>query len=496
MLSTNYATGKKAGISAMSVYVPALRVNLEDWCGWTEQNWSKIQAIVGKSYRMPAPDEDAYTMAATAVLRLIRNNDIDPRRIGYLGLGTESGTDNSAGAVIVRGMVDNALDTLGLPRLSRNCEVHEVKHACLGGVYALKNALRYLSTDGGDRQAIVVSTDIAEYARGSSGEQTQGAGAVAMLCDLEAKLFELDLAGAGSSSDYRGPDFRKPHIRRILGKSGTSAVRPRDFPLFNGKYSTYAYIDETLCAFEDMARKRALSHADCLSQADSLFFHRPYHYMPVQAAAFLLLSAWLRDPANTQRIEELCAAAETTKDAALAELSSRPDLFARVLSGEANADPLAVNGKLAGLLRQSPEFKSLLETKMSFGNDFTAHFGNMYCAALPAWMAAGVQDAANRNIDLGGTNTLLMGYGSGDAAECIPARISEGFADHALRIRLSESLEGAQNLTKEQYHALHDSHDAPGLGPLPGDRFHIAYAGERDEAAFEDLGMDYYAYVR
>src|SRR6185369_16293175 len=141
------------------------------------------------------------------VLRLLRQNDVDPSRIGFLGLGTESSTDNAAGAVIVRGMVDRALERLGLPRLSRHLEVPEFKHACLGGVYALKNAIRYLRTDGAGRQAIVVCADIAEYERGSTGEQTQGAGAVALLLEESPLLFTVDLDHSGSASDYRGPDF-------------------------------------------------------------------------------------------------------------------------------------------------------------------------------------------------------------------------------------------------------------------------------------------------
>ena len=74
-----------------------------------------------------------------------------------------------------------------MPRLSRHCEVPEFKHACLGGVYALKarRALRGAATRG-DKLAIVVCADVAEYERGSSGEQTQGAGAVAMLVEREA----------------------------------------------------------------------------------------------------------------------------------------------------------------------------------------------------------------------------------------------------------------------------------------------------------------------
>ena len=143
----------KPGVSAMSAYVPPFRVGLEDWCAWTGNPWEKIEAGVGKSFRVPGSHENVYTMAANAVLRLIRNNDIDPQKVGFLGLGTESSTDNCAGAVIVRGMVDNALDELGLPRLSRHCEVPEFKHACLGGVYGMKGALRHLALDGAGGQA-------------------------------------------------------------------------------------------------------------------------------------------------------------------------------------------------------------------------------------------------------------------------------------------------------------------------------------------------------
>ena len=59
----------------------------------------------------------------------------------------------------------------------------EFKHACLGGIYALRGALRFLQSDGSDGVAIVVCTDKALYGRGTTGEPTQGAGAVAMLLE-------------------------------------------------------------------------------------------------------------------------------------------------------------------------------------------------------------------------------------------------------------------------------------------------------------------------
>jgi hypothetical protein len=92
------------GVSAMSAYVPRLRVDLKQWCQWTGNSWDKINAVVGRSFRVCGRHENVYTMAANAVLRLVRENGVDPRQVGFLGLGTESSTDNAAGAVIVRGM--------------------------------------------------------------------------------------------------------------------------------------------------------------------------------------------------------------------------------------------------------------------------------------------------------------------------------------------------------------------------------------------------------
>src|SRR5258707_3322801 len=153
------------GVSAMSLYVPPFRVDLKSWCSWTDNSWEKISAVVGRSFRVCGRHENVYTMAANAVLRLIRQNGIDPTRVGFLGLGTESSTDNAAGAVIVRGMVDRALESLGQPRLSRYREVPEFKHACLAGAYALNSALRYASTVGAEQLAIAVSARPAEYGR-------------------------------------------------------------------------------------------------------------------------------------------------------------------------------------------------------------------------------------------------------------------------------------------------------------------------------------------
>jgi len=57
------------GVSAMSLYVPPFRVDLKDWCSWTDNSWEKISAVVGRSFRVCGRHENVYTMAANAVLR-------------------------------------------------------------------------------------------------------------------------------------------------------------------------------------------------------------------------------------------------------------------------------------------------------------------------------------------------------------------------------------------------------------------------------------------
>ncbi len=484
------------GISAMSIYVPRPRVQLEQWCEWTGNPWEKIRNVVGRSFRVCGRHENVYTMAANAVLRLIVQNQIDPARIGFLGLGTESSTDNAAGAVIVRGMVDRALDQLGLPRLSRRLEVPEFKHACLGGVYALKNALRYASYDGRDRQAIVVSADVAEYERGSTGEQTQGAGAVAMLVEAEPRLLAVDLRRAGNASDYRGPDFRKPMARHFTDGYAERTKRLSDFPVFSGKYSTFSYLDETVHAVEAMLEKLDAPAGSYYRSVRALFFHRPYHHMPVQAMSFLYVRGLARSDHHREELRELCAEANVSLEDVLREAQSEPDLYAQVLDGNAEIDPYQATSAVSAVVRKRPTFRELLKQKMSLGSEAVRDLGNLYSAALPAWIAAGFEEAARSKLDLCEAPMVAVGYGSGDAAEAIPLLPVPGWEQAAERIGFESALRSAIDLTREQYEALHDGTEIRGLEYPLKDEFAITRVGERYELTFQDLGVEYYEYVR
>ncbi|MEJ2298957.1 MAG: hypothetical protein P8X94_10745 [Woeseiaceae bacterium] len=488
-------TTRPIGISGLAGYVPPYRVWLEDWCHWTDNQWPKIREVVGRSFRVRGTHQSMYTMAANAVIRLIDQYDVDPRRVKFLGLGTESSTDNSAGAIIVKGMVDAALTARGKPPISRSCEVPEFKHACLGGVYGMKGAIRHLALDGAGSQAIVVCADIAEYARGSSGEPTQGAGAVAMLLEEDPQLAVVDLVGSGSASDYRIMDFRKPMLR-FCGQDRSESHHVQDFPVFNGKYSTTCYIDETLQALSDMYEKRGLQATEYLRSLRTVFMHRPYRRMPETGWAVSYMFALSRgEAADRAELASYCEAAGIDFDAMLAEMSASPEV-AKLATPERlsyEAYPLTMAALRA--FRAERKYREEVLDKLRLGSTAMRDLGNLYTAALPAWMAAGFEQAlAENSLDVG-EEVLTLGYGSGDAAEVIPFFMAEGWREATRKIRFNEALEFAIDVDFEQYTALHAGRRAAGLEYEPANEFVIADVGTSDERHFADLGIEYYRYI-
>jgi len=494
------------GLSGISLYLPPYRVDLQDWCKWTGADWNKIRHVVGTGFRLLGPHQSIYTMAANAVLRLIQQYDVDPGKVHYLGLGTESSTDNSAGAIIVKGMVDAALKGLGLPSLSRNCEVPEFKHACLGGIYGLKNALRFLNTDGNDSVAIVVCADKALYERGSSGEPTQGAGATALLLDCNPSIAEIDLRNAGTASDYRSVDFRKP----LINRNGTDASPEFvDIPVFNGKYSTSCYVDEMQQAIKDMCRKHGSKPIDHLRSLEAVFMHRPYQRMPETGLGMAYLFALAADcHANSDRnsdnngdceqLATICAAADISVEELQKEITSAPNLIHYAVRERISEEVFPLCLKALKAFRRMDSFARHITDKITLGADRMLELGNLYTAALPAWLAAGLEDARQQAIKLAGKEILLVGYGSGDAADAIPMRVVPEWEKAVSKIAFDAALEPSIDLSQDQYLALH-GHGlaAPSeLNYSPKAEFVIDRVGSERNAAFQDAGIEYYRYIQ
>lgn len=467
-----------AGLSGLALYVPPWRVGLVEWCDWTGNDWPRIRDTVGDGFRMPGTDENVYTMAAEAVLRLVTRCDIDPARVGQLVLATESSTDNAVGAVIVRGLVDEALRTRGMPPLASDCEVPEIKQACISGVYGLKQAVRYVQCDGADRLAIVVCADIAEYARGSSGEATQGAGAVAMLVEADARLLRLDLAAGGSASRYRAADFRKP-LRRFCGQTPSPLHdRLADFPAFNGKYSTACYSDTMLRAFRCwLQRLPQQPHLDQLSAVHAIFLHRPYAQMPLRALGQVVLDALLHDRGpEDDTVLALCAQAGVDAHALVAEHRAAQELRA-LADAPLPQEARPLLSRAARSFRDTALYRSLVPPRFGPGAETMRETGNLYTASLPAWIAIGLQAMAQAGDAVGAdTPCLLAGYGSGDAAEVLPCRLAPEWARAAAALIDTTTLQAAAiDLDAAQYAALHAGTPPAGLAERPpGRRIRIA----------------------
>lgn len=482
------------GISGLALYAPPLKVSLERWCTWTGNQWDKVSAVVGQGFRQPAAHESIYTMAANAVLRLIDQYEIDPQQVGFFAFGTESSTDNAAGAVIVRGMIDRALAARGQPRIARACEVPEFKHACLGGVYAVKGAVRYLATDGRGKKAIVVCGDIAEYERGSSGEQTQGAGTVAILLEENPKLCRLDLAHSGSSSDFRGVDFRKPVARHFASDYAPNTDRYADFPVFNGKYSTFCYLDAVTHATSAMFERLGVEPRQFYQNVGAIFMHRPFHWMPVNGMTAMYVWSLAESEEGRRELAALCDTAKVSFAAVMSEVRDSRDLLDGVLSRGIDSEPYPNASAVVKAARNSPTLKAILRDKLRLGSDKMRELGNLYTAALPAWLAAGFEHALEDGVDLTGQTLLAVGYGSGDAAEAIPMQVSKGWREAAAKIGFGRALDNAIELTREQYEQRHDGLEIE-VGYVPNGEFIIERVGERVTGDFQDIGVEYYRYV-
>lgn len=125
--------------------------------------------------------EDIYSIALTTLKIFMATNNIDPRSIGRLEVGTETILDKakSIKSVLMQLFAESGnTDILGV----------DTMNACYGGTNALFNAVNWVESRGWDgRNAIVIAGDIALYAKGNA-RPTGGAGAVVMLVGPNAPL--------------------------------------------------------------------------------------------------------------------------------------------------------------------------------------------------------------------------------------------------------------------------------------------------------------------
>ena len=213
------------------------------------------------------PDEDIVTLAANAGQQVLQGEDINA--IDTLLFATESGTDQSKAA----GLFVHHL--LGLPKY---CRVVELKQACYSGTAGLQMAMAMLRQNP-QRKILLIASDIARYGLNTSGESSQGGGAIAMLLSAEPRLLAIEPQSGYVCEDAM--DFWRPNYR--------------DEALVDGKYSCELYLrllKEAWQIYSECAKRT-------LSDHEHFLYHIPFPRLAEKAHQKLFMSNGQARPSQT-----------------------------------------------------------------------------------------------------------------------------------------------------------------------------------------------------
>ncbi|MEO0814246.1 MAG: hydroxymethylglutaryl-CoA synthase, partial [Myxococcota bacterium] len=241
-----------------------------------------------------------------------------------------------------------------------------------------------------------------------------------------------------------------------------------------------------------MRFKSPTSEAPLSESVDRVFFHRPYRKIPTTAWGMSVLLEMTLNEKGREELRDLCSQSDVSFDSVCSELERSRDLFAATKEGRLDDDPFPNTMRVLRAFRKAERHDELVDRKLSLGAEPMMELGNLYTASLPAWLAAAVDEAAQQGE--AGRQWLLVGYGSGDAAEAIPARLVDGFEQAAGQVRFQECLQGSLDLTQEQYEAIHDGRDVQ-VDDVIENAFVVDRVGGMNGTSYDDVGIEYYRYV-
>lgn len=227
----------KAGIDSLAVYTSRYALDLATLA--EKRGIDKDKFYVGLGQHMmsvPPPGEDIITMAATAAAKALE--DIDTSEIDMLMFATESGFDQSKAS----GLYVHQL--LGLPA---RCRTIELKQACYSGTAALQLAVAYIKQNP-DKKVLVIASDIARYGLETTGESSQGCGAVALVLSASPRIMAFESECGFVSESVM--DFWRPNYL--------------DFALVDGKYSSRLYLsmlEKTWKEYSEISGRSYQDHA-------------------------------------------------------------------------------------------------------------------------------------------------------------------------------------------------------------------------------------------
>lgn len=402
------------GIEAASYYVPSLYLEIKDLAEERGIDPAKLEKGLGL-HKMGLPDvhEDAATFAAEALLKLIKDYHIHPKDISRIYLGTESALDAAKPtASYAMQMVEKVLEKEFGARCFKNCDVVDMTFACVGAVDALHNSLDFVRVNP-DKKAIVIASDYAKYELASSGEYTQGGGAVALLISAQPDLLEIENHwGVATESvfDFFKPRryYKKEELRNSPESFPDKIEIFTDEPVFDGQYSNQCYQDRIREAYQHY--KEVSGKDQPYKNWKYLIFHLPYAF-------------------HGKRV--------------FTEIYS----LEKGLSYETPEEQKSV--------AKSEEYIQFINDTIEKTQRASSEIGNMYTASIFMALLSALQTSFDENEELAGEEIGFLGYGSGSKSKVFAGKVSGNWKQVVSKWNLFENLKNRTAIDFETYEKLH-----------------------------------------
>ena len=426
-----------AGIDDISIYIPRLYLDAADFAKARGLDPVKLERGLGiGQMAIVDTNQDPACLAANACLRVMQKNKLTPDQVGRLYVATESSFDESkAMNSYVIGMLEQVYgkDTFG------HCGGIECKFACVSGSYALYDNTNWIRAgEAEDKYALVVVSDIAKYDLGSSGEVTQGAGAIAMLLNDNPRLLSFDpkVTATSIKNEY---DFYRP-----FGK---------ETPIVHGQYSNLLYLIQVKNALIDYKRKvkktgliKLKDGETILDHVDYLNMHLPYSNMGKKALAYLVRHEWRDLPRWKKIIEEIGMEEPIPKDPR-----------GTIESVLEDSEFMANDHQFTKLFTSTEMYAELYESKLASSLIASKMIGNLYTASLYLGFRSSLEFEYQKGVDLEGKRVGFCSYGSGASAMIFSGVLQPECEQIVKDMNLEEELGPRTKLSLDEYEELHEN---------------------------------------
>jgi len=426
-----------AGIDDIAIYIPRLYLDASDFAKARGLDPEKLERGLGiGQMAIVDTNQDPACLAANACLRVMQKNKLTPDKIGRLYVATESAFDESkAMNSYVIGMLEQVYgkDTFG------HCGGIECKFACVSGSYALYDNTNWIRAgEAEDKYALVVVSDIAKYDLGSSGEVTQGAGAIAMLLNDNPRLLSFDpkVTATSIKNEY---DFYRP-----FGK---------ETPIVHGQYSNLLYLIQVKNALIDYKRKvketgliKLKDGETILDHVDYLNMHLPYSNMGKKALAYLVRHEWRDLPRWKKIIEEIGMEEPIPKDPR-----------GTIESVLEDAEFMANDHQFTKLFTSTEIYAELYESKLASSLIASKMIGNLYTASLYLGFRSSLEFEYQKGVDMNGKRVGFCSYGSGASAMIFSGVIQPEYEQVVKDMNLEAELGPRTKLSLDEYEELHEN---------------------------------------